>query len=57
MENEITATYNRDSKRYLRYMIDEGQGLTGTIYIPKDKEVPDNVIISLKTGREKEKGE
>ncbi len=28
MENELTATYDQDSKRYHRFMIDEGQGLT-----------------------------
>ena len=56
MEKELIATYDSDSKRYHRFMIDEGQEITGTIYIPKDKEVPDSVTISLKTKGEREKG-
>ena len=44
---ELIATYDSDSKRYHRFLIDEGQEITGTIYIPKDKEVPDRVTISL----------
>ena len=56
MKIQITATYDQDSKRYHRFMIDEGQEITGTIYIPKDKEVPDSVTISLKTRGERERG-
>ena len=57
MEKELIATYDSDSKRYHRFMIDEGQEITGTIYIPKDKEVPDSVTISLKTKGEIERKE
>lgn len=49
MEKELIATYDQDSKRYHRFTINEGQGLTGTIYVPKDKEVPNSVTIFLKT--------
>jgi hypothetical protein len=28
---KITATYNQDSKRYHRFVIDEGQGIVGTL--------------------------
>lgn len=57
MEKELIATYDSDSKRYHRFLIDEGQEITGTIYIPKDKEVPDSVTISLKTKGEIERKE
>lgn len=45
---KIIATYDRDSKRYHRYIIDDGQGIVGNIYIPKDIEkVPKEIIITL----------
>ncbi len=56
MENKIIATYDSDSKRYHRFLIDAGQGVAGTIYISKDREVPDSVTINLRTKGEKEKG-
>jgi len=47
-DKTITATYDQDSKRYHRYIIDEGQGIVGNIYIPKDfKEIPKEVTIRL----------
>jgi hypothetical protein len=49
MENQITATYDQDSKRYHRFLIDPGQGITGTIYIPKDMKIPDSVTIHFRT--------
>ncbi len=36
---EVVASYDQDSKRYHRYLIDKGQGIVGTLYIPK-KENP-----------------
>ena len=57
MEKELIATYDQDSKRYHRFLIGGDQEITGTIYIPKDKEVPDRVTISLKTKEEREKRE
>jgi len=48
-----TATYDRDSKRYHRYIVDEGQAVVGTIYIPKDKDVPKQVVIDLRVKGEK----
>jgi hypothetical protein len=45
---EVTATYDRDSKRYHRYLIDEGQGVTGTVYIPKkEDQIPQEIVIKL----------
>lgn len=49
MEKELTAVYDKDSKRFHRFLIDGGQGITGTIYVPKGKEIPGRVIIQLKT--------
>lgn len=57
METQITAIYDSDSKRYHRFLIDGGQGITGTIYVPKDMKVPDGVTIQLKTKGETEKRE
>ena len=47
-DKAITATYDRDSKRYHRYIIDEAQGIVGNLYVPKDSEIPPKVIITLK---------
>ena len=55
MEKEITATYDQDSKRYHRFMIDERQAITGMIYIPKTEPVPNTVTIRLKTKGENQK--
>lgn len=49
MEKEFTAIYDKDSKRFHRFLIDGGQEITGTIYIPKGKEIPERVIVRLKT--------
>lgn len=50
-ENTITATYDRDSKRYHRYIIDEEQGIVGNIYIPKGSSVPKRVVVELQSKR------
>ena len=47
-DKQLTATYDQDSKRYHRYIIDEGQGIVGNLYIPKDSEIPKQVIINLR---------
>jgi hypothetical protein len=49
MQIELIATYDRDSKRYHRFLIDESQRITGVIYIPKGMKIPDTLTISLKT--------
>ncbi len=48
MEKKLTATYDRNSKKFHRYLLDEGQGITGSIYIPKGDEVPAEVTIKLR---------
>ena len=47
-KKEITASYDQDSKRYHRYVIDDGQGIVGNIYVPKGKEIPKQVLIKLR---------
>ena len=47
-EMEIIASYDQDSKRYHRYVIDEGQGIVGNIYVPKGKEIPKELKITLR---------
>lgn len=59
MEKEITETYDLDSKRYRRFLIDNGQEITGMIYVPKTEKVPDAVLLRLRTrgeGEAHEKG-
>ncbi len=49
MTTEIQATYERDSKRYHKYVIDSGQEAVGTLYISKDVEaVPKELVVKLK---------
>ena len=52
MKKDVTATYDHDSNGYHRFKVDRGQGLTGTLCIPKDKAVPDTVTIHLRTKAE-----
>jgi len=47
-KKEVIATFDQDSKRYHRYIIDEGQEVVGTIYIPKGKEIPKEVTVKLR---------
>jgi hypothetical protein len=43
-ENQIKVYYEKDSKRYKRCLIKENQlGIVGTIYMPKDKDFPEQV--------------
>lgn len=47
-EKQLTATFDQDSKRFHRYIIDEGQGIVGNIYIPKASDIPEQLTIRLK---------
>ena len=47
-EKQLVATYDRDSKRFHRYIIDEGQVVASTIYVPKNSEVPKELVIKLR---------
>jgi hypothetical protein len=41
-----TFKYERDSKRYHRFRIENKEGITGTIYIPKDMDpLPERIIL------------
>ncbi len=47
--DKITATFDKDSKRFHRYLIDEGQKVVGNIYVPKDSTgIPKEITITLK---------
>ena len=48
----VIATYERDTRNYHRYLIDEGQGVTGTLYLPKSETVPEvlEIRLQIKTG-------
>ena len=51
MENvqiEVTCTYDADTKRMHRYLIDAGQPITGVIYVPRTAKPPDSVVLKLK---------
>ena len=47
MEKDIEARFDKDTYRFHRFLI-EGAVLKGTLYVPKDKPVPDTVTIRLK---------
>lgn len=55
MEIKITATFDDDTKRMHRFIIDDGQPVTGTIYVPKDSAVPDVVVLRLRTKADKDR--
>jgi hypothetical protein len=54
-ELTLTATYDKDSKRFHRFLVDVGQVMTGTLYVPKNEPVPDTVTICLRTKGENQK--
>jgi hypothetical protein len=54
---KVTATFDDDSKRYHRFIIDEGQEIVGTIYVPKGEEVPEAVLVVLQTKNERKERE
>jgi hypothetical protein len=53
---KVTAVYDQDSKRYHRFIIEDGQGVVGTIYISKGEEVPKELTVVLQTKGEKDRG-
>lgn len=57
MEIQITATFDKDSRRYHRFLVDEGQEVKGAIYIAKDATIPEKVTISLKTAADKDQND
>ncbi len=54
MGKELTAAYIGDSKNYHLFLIDEGQELTGALYVPKDKPIPSTVTIRFRIEAEAE---
>ncbi|MFX0199167.1 MAG: hypothetical protein ACFFCW_23840 [Candidatus Hodarchaeota archaeon] len=46
---KIVARYDKDSKRYHKFTIEEGQDAVGTIYLPKGGQIPHEITVVLKT--------
>ena len=45
---KVTASYEKDSKRFYRYLIDSNpSGIVGTIYMPKDKDKTDMLSLTF----------
>ena len=45
---KLTASYEKDSKRYRRYRVDDNEaGILGTLYVAKDKTAPEKVTIAI----------
>jgi hypothetical protein len=55
MKEKVTAMFDRNTRNCHRFLIGEQKGIKGTIYINKDKKIPDVLIIPLKTIGEIEK--
>ena len=51
-DKTIVASYDKDSKRYHRYIVDIGQGIVGNIYVPKSEQIPKKLTIELKIKNE-----
>ena len=50
MDKKIVAVFDGDTKRMHRFIIKEGQGVTGSLYFPKDGEkIPGEIVIELRT--------
>jgi hypothetical protein len=45
---EVTATYDADTKRMHRYLIDAGQPVIGNLYVKKGDKPPESVKIRLR---------
>jgi len=46
---KVVATFDKDSKHFHRFIIDGGQQVVGSLYVPKTAEaVPDEIIVELK---------
>jgi hypothetical protein len=54
---KIQAVFDDDSIRFHRFLVDPNPyGITGSVYIPKGKEIPDEITIRLMTKAERENG-
>lgn len=45
---EVSCTYDADTKRCHRYIVDPGQVITGSIYVTKSEKIPESVILRFK---------
>lgn len=46
---EIRATFDSDTKRMHRFLIDNDQEVTGSIYFRKGMKIPESIKVILKT--------
>jgi hypothetical protein len=51
-EPKVIAVFDKDNRKYHHFVITEGQGIVGTLYIPKGTQVPDEVIVALRIENE-----
>lgn len=55
METKVTAFFDGDSKRFHRFLIDPGQEVNGSLYIPKGSQIPDEIVILFRSRKNSEK--
>jgi len=48
MANAILL-YTKDTKKFHSFQVVSDEGLTGTVYFPKDTELPETITFTLKT--------
>ncbi len=57
MEKQVVAKFDDDTKRTHRFLIQgNSDGITGAIYISKDQQVPDSIIVQLRTLADEKEG-
>ncbi len=50
MDANAILLYNKDTKKFYSYQVISDQGITGTVYFPKDAtELPETITFTLKT--------
>ena len=55
MDVKTVARYDKDSRKYHRFLIGENQGITGSIYVSKTVAVPDTITVTLRTKADTDK--
>jgi hypothetical protein len=56
MDIKTVAQFDKDSRRFHRFLIEGNEGITGSIYVSKEVAVPDTILVALKTKADMEKG-
>jgi hypothetical protein len=50
----LIATFDSDTRRCHRFILNEGQIVKGTLYVTKGENIPESVTIKLKTKADQE---